>query len=150
MTRGEKAASIRHDGVPGQWRHKPAALPTGLPDITGLTAGEQETINNWLKYIHIGGITAPSLSVPTQLGDGSGTVMTAAANTKIADILTYLEGNAYLAWRDQNLLRREAQYRLTLVDAIEEAVTSGTVPASSDPTGAGSGAPTATTIPAST
>lgn len=143
MTRGEKACGLRHEGVPIKWRHKLAAKPAGAPDISALTTDEQNTILRYAKNFD-DFLPADTPSVC----DNTNVAFSAAANTKMADYLAYLTGPAYLAWRDQNLIRREAQYRVTMVDAIEEVISSGTVAPSNDSAGAGANAP-AGNIPAS-
>jgi metal-dependent amidase/aminoacylase/carboxypeptidase family protein len=104
---------------------------TGLPDISGLTAGEQAAINQWVATADNGEPTIPpGITL-------AGTAFSGTANTKVSDYLTYFATAAYKAWRVANILDRHSQWRWLCADGHDRAEVA--VPPSTSSSGSGSG-----------
>jgi hypothetical protein len=121
---------------PGLYDHEPATgRPTsGVPDISGLGANEQATINAWVAAMDLGHIAA--LNPPGQNNDSSS--LSGGAQTAITSYQTFFATAAYKAWRLANLLQRRAQWKWLNADAHDLA--SASVAPSSVASGTGSGA----------
>jgi hypothetical protein len=123
-----------HWGTPAEdFDHTPpTGKPSGAPDISGLTAGEQTAINLWVADVDRGRPTPPPSETATHVA------FTSTANTKVSDYVTYFAAAAYKAWRLANKRARESQWRWLCADAHDLAA--GALAKTADPAGTGSGA----------
>ncbi len=143
LSRAEKAGAGNFGSPPAWYLHKPLNGKPPAPDYSGLNAQETAQFLTWLNIQTAGGADDPAVNASL--------LPNVVAMTKLYK--TYFASAANVAWAHQDMIWRNAQWRLDNVDAIDTADVNATLSISRDPTGVGAntsnaiaGTPTAPAI----